>query len=222
MDKLEKALGYEFKNIKLLTQAMTHSSYANENKMPGGSNERLEFLGDTILSVLTSHYLYENYKHSHEGELTKLRSSVVCEKALSKFSNDLHINEFLLLGKGEKNSNGANRPSILADAFEAMLAAVFLDGGMQEAKKIVLRFIEAELTNEEDKTVDYKTELQEIIQRNPEEHLVYAVIGEEGPEHDKIFIVEVRLNSNVIGKGEGRSKKIAEQDAARKALALFS
>lgn len=222
MEKLEANLNYTFKNKDLLKNALTHSSFANEQKGSAVSNERLEFLGDSVLSIIVSEYIYESFSTLPEGQLTKLRASLVCEKTLCEFSKQLEIGKYLLLGKGEKANGGDNRPSILADAFEAVLAAIYLDGGMEIAKKHVLRFITEELHHlEHENFKDYKTELQEIIQRNPEENLTYVLIGESGPDHNKSFTVEVHLNSNVIGTGVGRSKKTAEQAAARKALELM-
>ncbi|MBQ4154849.1 MAG: ribonuclease III [Clostridia bacterium] len=222
MEKLEANLNYTFKNKDLLKNALTHSSFANEQKGSAVSNERLEFLGDSVLSIIVSEYIYESFSTLPEGRLTKLRASLVCEKTLCEFSKQLEIGSYLLLGKGEKANGGDNRPSILADAFEAVLAAIYLDGGMEIAKKHVLRFITEELHHlEHENFKDYKTELQEIIQRNPEENLTYVLIGESGPDHNKSFTVEVHLNSNVIGTGVGRSKKTAEQAAARKALELM-
>ena len=222
MKAFEEILGYKFKNIKLLENALTHSSYANEVHSSLGSNERLEFLGDSVLSIIVSEYLYKNYKKLPEGELTKLRASLVCEKTLCMFSKQLNVGDFILLGKGEANNHGNERASILADAFEAILAAIFLDGGIEVAKNHVLKFISPELENGEyDLFIDYKTALQEIIQRNPEERLTYVLVDESGPDHDKRFTVEVHLNSNVIGTGIGKSKKQAEQEAAHQALTLM-
>lgn len=222
MTVFEKNLGYKFNNIELLNNALTHSSYANEVHSAHGSNERLEFLGDSVLSIIVSEFLYNNYKNLPEGELTKLRASLVCEKTLCIFAKELKIGEHLFLGKGEAHNHGNERASILADAFEAVLAAIFIDGGMVAAKKHVLRFIIPELeTREFELFKDYKTSLQEVIQRNPEERLTYVLIDETGPDHDKRFTVEVHLNSNVIGCGIGRSKKQAEQEAARQALKLM-
>lgn len=218
----EELIEYKFNNPELLSNALTHSSYANEVHSKYGSNERLEFLGDSVLSIIVSEYLYNNFKNLPEGELTKLRASLVCEKTLCIFAKQIKIGEFLLLGKGEANNHGNERASILADAFEAVLAAIFLDGGMAVAKKHVLRFIIPEIENREYELFkDYKTSLQEVIQRNPEERLTYVLIDESGPDHDKRFTVEVHLNSNVVGCGVGRSKKQAEQEAARQALRLM-
>ncbi len=222
MNNFEKNLGYEFKNKALLKRALTHSSYANENRSADGSNERLEFLGDSVLSVIVAEHIFRNFKHLPEGELTKIRASVVCESALYEFSKELDIGSYLLLGKGEVINGGNKRPSILADAFEAVLAAVYLDGGIEPARKHVLRFVDPKLRHLTTVAFkDYKTALQEVIQKNPEEELQYVLTGESGPDHAKVFTVEVHLNSNVIGKGKGPSKKRAEQEAARQALELM-
>lgn len=222
MEKLQQNIGYTFKNIALLEHALTHSSFANEKKGKVASNERLEFLGDSVLSIIVSEYIFENFPNLPEGQLTRLRASLVCEKSLCAFSKVLGVGSCLLLGKGERANGGSERPSILADAFEAILAAIYLDGGIEPAKRHVLRFVTEELHHMEHEAFkDYKTELQEIIQRNPEEQLSYVLIGESGPDHDKNFTVEVHLNSNVIGVGSGHSKKNAEQAAARKALELM-
>ncbi len=222
MDRLEKNIGYTFKNKALLKNALAHSSYANEKKGSVTSNERLEFLGDSVLSIIVSDYIYSKFSNLPEGQLTRLRASLVCEKTLCSFSKRLGVGEHILLGKGERANGGNERPSILADAFEAILAAIYLDGGMEPAKQHVLRFVKEELRHlESEKFKDYKTELQEIIQRNPEEQLSYVLTGESGPDHDKCFTVEVHLNSNVIGVGTGHSKKNAEQAAARQALELM-
>lgn len=223
MQSLESKLNYKFNNIKLLKNALTHSSYANEVRNGLTSNERLEFLGDSILSIIVSEYIYKHYPNMPEGELTRLRSSLVCEKALCGFSRELEIGKYLLLGKGEDKGGGRERDSILADAFEAVLAAIYLDGGMEVARRHVMNFVLRELknTHEDDTFKDYKTLLQEIIQRNPEESVTYILTDEKGPDHDKTFTVEVHLNSNVIGKGSGSSKKRAEQMAAMQALKLM-
>lgn len=221
-EKFEKIIGYEFKNKEFISNALTHSSYANERKIPSGSNERLEFLGDSVLSIVVSEYLYNNLKNVAEGELTKLRASLVCEKSLHMFAKQIQLGDFLMLGKGEINSGGRERPSILADAFEAVIAAIYLDGGIEPAKKHILRFMPKDLEHSMKLAFkDFKTVLQEVVQKNPEEKVEYVLIGEEGPDHDKRFVVEVMLNSQVIGKGKGRSKKEAEQIAAKEALELM-
>lgn len=222
MKELEKKIGYTYKKISYLENALTHSSYANESKNGLKSNERLEFLGDAVLSIVVSDYIYRNCPRLPEGELSKLRAALVCEKSLCRFSKELGVGKYLKLSNGEKNLNGQERPSILADAFEAIIASIYLDGGIEEARRFILSFVEPEIKNPKPRAFkDYKTTLQEIIQKNPEEHLEYVLIGEEGPDHNKRFFVEVHLNSNVIGKGGGRSKKEAEQQAAREALELM-
>ena len=219
---LEKNIGYTFHDIGLLKNALTHSSYANESKKSSGSNERLEFLGDSVLGYVVADYLFRNCPHLPEGDLTKTRATLVCEKACCGFSRQLEVGKYLLLSHGEQNSGGNARPSILADAFEAIIAAIYLDGGMEEARTFILRFVKPMIQTARPKPFkDYKTMLQEIIQKNPEESLEYVLTGESGPDHDKHFSVEVHLNSNVIGKGGGRSKKEAEQQAAREALELM-
>ena len=222
MEALEKKLGYTFKNKALLLNALTHSSYANEARHGVTSNERLEFLGDSVLSIIVSNYLFTQFPNMPEGELTKLRASLVCEKSLCAFSRVLELGKFLQLGKGEDKGGGRERDSILADAFEAVLAAIYLDGGMEIARKHVMNFVLRELKHTDDEVVkDYKTALQEIIQRNPEESVSYILTDEFGPDHDKQFTVEVHLNSNIIGTGKGKSKKQAEQMAAKQALHLM-
>ncbi len=222
MEVLMQKLNYKFNNIKLLENALTHSSFANEVRNGRTSNERLEFLGDSVLSIIVAEYLFTNFKNIPEGELTKLRASLVCEKSLCTFSRQIGIGDFLFLGKGEIKAGGKERDSILADAFEAVLAAIYLDGGMEVAKNYVLPFIKAELKHTDDEVFkDYKTALQEIIQKNPEESVAYILKSESGPDHDKVFEVEVHLNSNVIGIGSGKNKKTAEQMAAKQALELM-
>lgn len=223
MHGLEEKIGYTFKNRDLLKTALSHTSYVNEVKDGSESYERLEFLGDSILSVIVSEYLFKNYSKLPEGELTKLRASLVCEKTLAEFSREMGIGKHMMLGRGEALCGGRDRPSILADMFEAVLAAMYLDGGMEIAKKHVLSYVVPDIKNHtvEEAFHDYKTQLQEIIQRNPEEELTYVLTGESGPDHDKKFTVEVRLNSNVIGNGTAKSKKQAEQYAAKQALILM-
>lgn len=221
MKELMQNIGYTFKNEDLIITATTHTSYANEVKHGTVHNERLEFLGDSVLSIVVSDYLF---KHSHlpEGELTKLRASLVCEKTLCEFAKKINLGSFMRLGKGEQMSGGSSRPSILADAFEAVIAAIYLDGGMEPARKFVLSFVIEQIKcQSEIPYKDYKTELQEIIQQNKEENVSYKLVGEEGPDHDKRFTVNVMLNSNVIGTGKGKSKKNAEQLAAKEALELM-
>lgn len=220
-EEFEDIIGYRFKNKELLRQALSHSSYANEKKRPNGSNERLEFLGDSVLSIVVSDYLYKNLNVA-EGDLTKMRASLVCEKSLFVFAQKIRLGEFILLGKGEENTGGRERPSIVSDAFEAVIAAIYLDGGMEAAAKHILRFMPEDIKHTKKPVLsDFKTLLQEVVQKNPEEKVEYVLIGEEGPDHNKRFVVEVCLNSQVIGKGKGRSKKEAEQLAAKEALELM-
>ena len=220
LKSFQQKIDYKFKNEELLLTALTHSSYANE--CGGAFNERLEFLGDSVLGFISAEYFFSDRKSVPEGELTKLRAATVCEKSLFGFAKEIDLGSYIRLGKGEMNTGGRERPSILSDAFEAVIAAIYLDGGMEEAKKFVLRFLkEAQAHKNEAAFKDYKTVLQEIIQRNPEERLEYVLVGESGPAHDKIFEVEIHLNSNCIGRGSGHSKKLAEQAAAGEALKLM-
>ncbi len=219
MKELERKIGYCFKDKELLRLALTHSSYANERDRKE-DNERLEFLGDSVLGFITAEYLFSVLKNKAEGDLTKLRANAVCEKSLAGFAREIDLGDYILLGKGEKMTGGNQRPSILSDAFESVIAAIYLDGGMDEAKKFVLRFV-SESTTDTAQATDYKTLLQEIIQKNPDEHLTYRLVAESGPDHHKEFTVEVYLNSNCVGTGTGLSKKKAEQAAAREALRLM-
>ena len=222
LENLEKNLGYKFKDTFLLVTAITHSSFANESKKELKNNERLEFLGDSVLSVIVSEYIFKNYPNLKEGKLSKLRASLVCEKTLCRFSKKLDVGSFLLLSHGERNCDGANRESILADAFEAIIAAIYLDGGLNEARNFVLRFIKKEIDNKSNFLLnDYKTILQEIVQKNKGETINYLLIEESGPAHDKFFKMEARINSNKVGIGFGKSKKEAEQMAAREVLRLM-
>ena len=223
MTDLQNKIGYQFKNPALLNEALTHSSYANEHKSQHIKyNERLEFLGDSVLSIVVSDYIYKNCPELPEGELTKLRASLVCEKSLYEFAKKIDLGKYLILSKGERNNGGADRPSILSDAFEALIAAIYIDGGITPASKHILNFVIPAIKNSKKKKInDYKTTLQEIIQKNPGEKLEYVLVKESGPDHNKHFVVEAHLNSNVIGKGGGRSKKEAEQQAAREALELM-
>ncbi len=225
MDKLsefENVIGYHFKNRDLLFEALSHSSFANESKHRYRSNERLEFLGDSVLSIVVSDYIFENYTDIPEGELTKIRATLVCEKALNEFGGVIRLGEFIMLGKGEELAGGRSRPSIVADAFEAVIAAIYLDGGLEPARKHILRFMPEDVLGAVSKAYDdYKTVLQEIVQKNPEERVEYRLASTSGPDHNKTFTVEVLLNSNVIGKGSAHSKKSAEQLAAKEALRLM-
>ena len=220
---LETAVGYRFQNITLLQNALTHSSYANErwhNSL--ASNERLEFLGDSILGMVVADYLYHHFQDRPEGDLTRMRADMVCEKTLAAVANRLNLGQHLLLGNGEEQSGGRKRESILADAVESIIAASFLDGGMEAAKGIIQRFILCDVPVTKLHNVDYKTTLQEQVQQKKNQVQTYHLTGETGPDHDKQFMVEVRLNDRVVGTGVGSSKKRAEQDAAHGALqALF-
>lgn len=219
--QFQEKIGYRFKDESLLFEALSHSSYANENKKTRNSNERLEFLGDSVLSIVVSDHIFEHYKHLPEGELTKMRASLVCEKALFEFSKKIDLGSYIFLGKGEEMTGGRTRPSIVSDAFEAVIAAIYLDGGMEIVSQYILSFLPENITPDFSVFHDYKTALQEVIQRNPEEKIEYHLKGESGPDHNKQFTVQVLLNSNVIGEGTGRSKKTAEQLAAKEALSLM-
>lgn len=221
IQQLQQVIHYQFHNITFLEVALTHSSYANEMRHQVRYNERQEFLGDAVLSIIVSDYLFNNYTVP-EGDLTKLRAALVCERSLDVMANKIGLGDYLRLGHGEEMTGGRTRPSIIADAFEALIAAIYLDSGIESAREFVLPFVIEMLEHEDSLSFkDYKTLLQEIIQQNPEEKLVYKLVGEKGPDHDKRFVVEVLLNSNVIGKGQGRSKKTAEQMAAKEALELM-
>jgi ribonuclease-3 len=216
---LEAAIGYKFQNIQLLQNALTHSSYANErwhNSLL--SNERLEFLGDSVLGMLVPEYLYHNFPNRPEGELTRMRADMVCEQTLAAAANRIGIGDHLLLGHGEEQGGGRKRHSILADAVESVIAACFLDGGMDAARQFIDRFVLVEVPVQKMHNADYKTALQELVQQKKNQVLTYVLTGESGPDHDKRFEVEVRLNGTPIGTGSGSSKKRAEQDAARCAM----
>ena len=206
--QLETIIGYKFKNPELLEIALTHTSYANESKVATTHNERLEFLGDSVLSVVVADYLFHQSGRP-EGELTRMRASLVSEDALFQFAQEIQLGEYLRLGRGEERCGGRTRPSVVSDAFEAVIAALYLDGGMEVARKFILPFI----TEGKHAEADYKTRLQEIVQQNPEERLSYVVESESGPDHDKHFVVAVRFNSDRVARGEGRRQKAAEQCA---------
>ena len=218
METLEAKLGYHFKDRALLENALTHSSYANENRGALGSNERLEFLGDSVLGMVTADFLFKEHPDLPEGDLTRTRAALVCEESLVEVADLLDLGAYLKLGRGEEAGGGRERPSIRADAVEAVLAAVYLDGGLVEARKIIQRFI---LDKETEKSAsrDYKTTLQELVQRESGQVLTYRLTGESGPDHAKVFSVEVDLNGKKVGEGTGHSKKEAEQMAARAAIA---
>lgn len=216
---LEDAIGYHFHNISLLQNALTHSSYANErwhNSLL--SNERLEFLGDSILGMLVAEYLFRSFPDRPEGELTRMRADMVCEKTLASIANRIHLGDHLLLGHGEEQGGGRNRNSILADAVESVIAACFLDGGLEAALGFIQQFVLVEVPVTRLHNADYKTQLQELVQQKRNQVLSYALVGQSGPDHDKHFEVEVALNGTVVGEGVGSSKKRAEQDAARDAI----
>lgn len=219
MQELEKKLNYEFKDMKILKNALTHSSYANENRGEGiSSNERLEFLGDSVLGFAAAKYLYAMEPSLPEGKMTRLRAELVCETSLYGVACDLKLGEYLRMGHGEARNGGRERPSILADAVEAVIAAMYLDGGYEVAEG----FIKANILNPESikahHSADYKTELQELVQQKPNQVLTYIPAGETGPDHDKKFCAKVSLNGEIIGQGQGKTKKEAEQAAACEAL----
>ena len=219
---LEAAICYRFTNITLLQNALAHSSYANErwhNSLM--SNERLEFLGDSILGMVVAEYLYRNFPDRPEGELTRMRADMVCETSLAAIADQIGLGQHLLLGHGEEQGGGRQRASILADAVESVIAASFLDGGMEAARGFIERFVLSNVPVTKLHNEDYKTALQELVQQKKDQILRYVMAGESGPDHDKSFIAEVELNGKVIGRGTGRSKKRAEQEAARAALELL-
>ena len=216
---LETAIGYRFRNISLLQNALTHSSYANErwhNSLL--SNERLEFLGDSVLGMLVAEYLYGTFPDRPEGELTRMRADMVCEQTLATVANRIGLGEHLLLGHGEERLGGRSRESILADATESVIAACFLDGGLEAAAQFVKKYILVEVPVSRPNNMDYKTALQEQVQQKKNQVLSYVLVGQSGPDHDKLFDVEVSLNGTVVGQGSGRSKKRAEQMAAKAAM----
>ena len=222
MKTLEEKLGYTFQNRALLENALTHSSCANESRGRLLSNERLEFLGDSILGMVVADHLYRNHPDLPEGELTRTRAALVCEESLVEVAQELNLGQYLQLGKGEEAGGGRQRPSIRADAVEAVLAAVYLDGGIGSVRKIIQRYILSREVAGLTKPRDYKTALQELIQRESGQVLRYRLTGEEGPDHNKRFFVEVDLNGTSIGAGNGRSKKEAEQMAAKTAVAALT
>ena len=221
MEKLEEKLGYTFHDRQLLENALTHSSYANENKSKGEtSNERLEFLGDSVLGMVVADHLYRTHPNMPEGELTRTRAALVCEDSLVEVAAQLELGQYLKLGRGEDAGGGRKRPSIQADAVEAVIAAVYLDGGIGSARKLITNFILTNNEREQEGAIrDFKTALQELVQRENGRVLSYRLMGESGPDHAKVFSVEVDLDGKPIGAGEGRSKKEAEQNAAKAAMA---
>ena len=223
LTKLEQGLGYTFRNKALLENALTHSSYANENRerhLP--DNERLEFLGDSILGFVVAEYLYRNFPDKPEGELTRIRADLVCERNLAEAAATIELGSYLLLGHGEEQGGGRKRDSIVSDAMESVIAASFMDGGFAAAKEIIDRLILSDIPKGRPRNFDYKTAFQELVQRKKDQQIHYELTGESGPDHDKHFEVEVLLNGKAVGHGVGSSKKRAEQAAAEAAIeALF-
>ena len=218
IEKVEKEIGYTFKQKELLKKALTHTSYAYEKKVE--SNEKLEFLGDSILEFISSKYLYQNYPNLKEGEMTKVRATVVCEKSLHKIAQKHNFSDFLYLGKSEQVTGGKNRPAILADSVEAMIAAMYLDGGLDKAEKFIIENLkdEIEIATKHVGDKDYKTVLQEKLQEHGDVKIEYEITKEIGPDHNKSFEAQVSLNGKVLAKGKGKSKKEAHMEAAKKAL----
>ena len=218
IEEFEKIIGYSFRDKGLISEALTHSSYANEHRLSDmGNNERLEFLGDAVLEISISEYLYNRYPNEPEGYLTKMRASIVCEPTLALCSKDIRLGEFLLLGKGEELTGGRERKSITSDAFEAVIGAIYLDGGFANAKEFIDKFILADIKDKQ-LFYDSKTILQEIVQAKGDKNLVYKLVGENGPDHNKQFEVNAMLGDEIVGKGIGRTKKAAEQEAAYNAI----
>lgn len=216
--QLETEIGYAFKDKDLILKALTHSSYANEKKMEKyNHNERLEFLGDAVLEVCTSDFLFKEYLDKPEGDLTRLRASIVCEPTLAECARAIHLPDFLMLGKGEETTGGRYRDSIVSDAFEAVIGAIYLDGGIEEAKKFIIRFVLNDIENKH-LFYDSKTILQETVQKLYKKKVEYKLISEEGPDHDKKFNVQVLLEDTILGEGIGRTKRKAEQQAAYQAI----
>ncbi|WP_343343412.1 ribonuclease III [Terrisporobacter petrolearius] len=219
ISKFEEIIDYTFEDKSYILEALTHSSYSNENKNYK-FNERLEFLGDSVLSIVISDYLFKKEKDLPEGELTKLRANIVCEESLSEVGGQIHLGEHLLLGKGEEATGGRDRISIIADALEAVIAAIYLDGGLEQASRFIFKFMEEIIENSIEGKIfrDYKTYLQEVLQSKGEQNIWYKLLEEKGPDHNKRFVMEVGINDKVLGVGEGKSKKDAEQVAAKSAL----
>lgn len=221
MQELEKKLNYTFRNQELLREALNHSSYANEHRSQGlGSNERLEFLGDSVLGFVTAEYLFARHPDLPEGDLTRIRAALVCEQSLHEVAQKLNLGSYLKLGKGEEAGGGRQRASILADATESVFAAVYLDGGLEAARALIHRVLldKERETDVEERRRDYKTELQELVQRRSNQMLQYELVSASGPDHAKVFTSRVLLNGQPIGKGQGHSKKEAEQAAAHAGL----
>ncbi len=221
LDSLKKRLGLYWRDLDLLTQALTHSSFTYESRQNcSENNQRLEFLGDAVLGLAVSDYLYRNHPYRDEGELTKMRAALVCEPSLARMARELELGYCLSMGKGEERSGGRERPSILADAFEALLGAVYLDQGLEKAGKLAIQFLKPVIIDVLEGRLDrdYKTELQEFVQQRGSEQVQYVILKEEGPDHHKIFTAGVIYKGDLVGSGSGRSKKEAEQQAAKSAL----
>ncbi len=222
MDKLEEKIGYHFHDRELLTTALTHSSYANEKHGEAQSYERLEFLGDSILGLVTAEFLYTHEPCLPEGRMTRLRAELVCEVSLHKTALELGLGRYMRLGRGEEHTGGRERPSILADMVEAIIAAMYLDSGMDQARSFILERILHDVEfGDSHRSADYKTQLQELVQRRSNQVITYRLKGESGPDHDKTFLFEVLINGETCGEGSGKTKKEAEQMAARKALEAY-
>ncbi len=222
MDKLEEKIGYHFHDRELLQTALTHSSYANEKHGEAQSYERLEFLGDSILGLVTAEFLYTHEPRLPEGRMTRLRAELVCEVSLHKTALELGLGRYMRLGRGEEHTGGRERPSILADMVEAIIAAMYLDSGMEQAKSFILsRILNDVEFGDSHRSADYKTQLQELVQRRSNQVITYRLKGESGPDHDKTFIFELLINGETCGEGSGKTKKEAEQMAARKALEAY-
>jgi len=223
LEKLQEKLNYSFKDPTLLKSALTHSSYANENpKTSMPNNERLEFLGDSLLGMTVALLIYNNKNKQTEGQMTTQRAELVCEKSLASIASELDLGSYLFLGKGEENGGGRSRPSILADAFEAVLAAMYIDGGFEPIKEFISGCLETRLNRPVQIYKDYKTRLQEVVQLKQGQSLVYEMVSQQGPDHDKSFTVEVKVNGKTVGKGTGKSKKSAEQEAAKAAINVIN
>ena len=220
---LEEKIGYTFQDRTLLVEALTHSSYVHENgsRKRRHCNERMEFLGDAVLSIISAEYLYNRYPDEQEGELTKKRSRLVCTESLAEFARRIDLSDYLIVGKGAALSEDFKRPTVLENAFEAMIAAIYLDGGMKSAKQFVLPFLETKIDLPQSQFKDYKSQFQIIIQHNPDEVFQYKLVDEYGPDHAKVYVSELYVNSNLVGRGSGSSKKSAEQAAAKQALELM-
>ncbi len=224
INKFEAIIGYDFKKKDLLCEALTHSSYANEKKYKKcNHNERLEFLGDSVLGVVISDYLFINYPELPEGELTKTRAKIVCETTLSNCAKSIELGKYLMLGKGEDATGGRQRASLLADAFESIIGAIYLDGGLKSVREFILtsmkKIIEDALSGKI--FIDYKTRLQELIQNDSKVKITYEIFNEKGPDHNKTFYTHVKRNNKILGHGKGKSKKESEQNAAKMALEII-